>query len=392
MVITLADRCPLRGTFSTMASVAISATRFRSMLANRHKTAQQAAEEISTAVDLLQLADRDAEVEFDDLELLARYFKRPWSYLLADDAEHLAGVDHDNRTYLNQRVPVSDDIRAVLEAAEMMLDAAEDLFPDVTYQVPETTLSTKSDPEAAGQVLRSFLAVSVDAQLAARDHYAALRLWVDALQERGVYVAQRRLLDRTVRAFSMARSTQAVIVVDTGDTPYARAFSLLHEYCHVMLRSTGICDLDQHSSLERYCNAVAASTLLPMPALVRHLGTSPFGEDPDTDDERLRHLSHTLRVSQATLLIRLQQAALISNRQYDEMEERRRGRRAPPKKPGGEFYVIAINRVGRRFARNVFGALDGGLINRADAGVLLDVGEHLVPRYRSELFAGSDGS
>ena len=370
-----------------MATVSISSVRYRTMLANRRRSPQQAAAELATEVDLLALAERDAEVEFTDLELLAAYFKRPWSYLLVDEPEVFTKFGQDNRTHMNQRVPLSADIAAVLEAASMMLDAAEDLFPEITYQVPTLTLTTQSDPASAGDVVRTFLGVSVEDQLAAADDYSALRLWVNALQARGVFVAQRRLLDTTVRAFSLSRGERAVVVIDSGDTPYARMFSLVHEYCHVLLRTTGVCDLDQHSLIERHCNAVAANCLLPAAMLVRYVGTAAFGDDGEADDERIRHLGHLLRVSQATLLIRLQQVHLISDSVYDAMEARRRDRRPESKKPGGDYYRIAINRVGRRFAVNVFGALDGGLINRADVGVLLDVGEHLVPRYRNALFA-----
>ncbi len=61
------------------------------------------------------------------------------------------------------------------------------------------------------------------------------------------------------------------------------------------------------------------------------------------------------------------------------------------KKGRGQFYPAAINKVGRRFARNVFDALADEAIDRADAGVLLGVGEHLVGRFRRELYAASNG-
>lgn len=77
---------------------------------------------------------------------------------------------------------------------------------------------------------------------------------------------------------------------------------------------------------------------------------------------------------------------VISPAHFEEMEERRANRRADHERtPGGTFYGPRINRVGRRYARDVFGALDGGQIDRQDASTLLEIGEHLLPTYRDEL-------
>ncbi|MGO4244689.1 ImmA/IrrE family metallo-endopeptidase, partial [Janibacter sp. RAF20_2_2] len=245
----------------------------------------------------------------------------------------------------------------------------------------------------AAQEIRSFLSVSVDAQLEARDGYAALRLWVESLHRRGVYVLQRKLRDETIRAFSRAEGDQAVVVVDTTDTAYARSFSVLHEYCHVILRSTGICDLDDHRSVERYCNEVTAAVLLPDALLDDERVGVREAIAAGLDDEQLIGLSRHLRVSQAALLIRLRDRGSISQGLYDQLEASRQARRHQGgTKGGGSYYSTAINRVGRRFARNVFGAVDDGALTRQDAGALLGVGEHSVDRFRSELFAGEAGA
>ncbi len=374
-----------------MARTVVSAARLRSMLANRHKTAEQVAADVSTRASLAALVRQDAEVDFEDLQAIAKYFKKPWSYLLLDAEEQFPDLGHDNRTYANQQVPVSPDLIAEYEAVLLMLDAAIELFPDERYQVPAEPITTRTDATIAATRIRALLGVSIDDQIAAKDEYSALRLWIAALHQHGVYVSQRRLRDPTIRAFSAARDGQAVIVVDTGDPPYARIFSLLHEYCHVVLRSTGICDLEQHSTVERYCNETAAAILLPAELVRRELGGIAFGGDDAADDNELRRLSHRLGVSQAALLIELHRLGVIGDETYEAMEARRLARRAAGRKGRGQFYPTAINKVGRRFARNVFDALADEAIDRADAGVLLGVGEHLVGRFRRELHAAGDG-
>ncbi|WP_082659292.1 ImmA/IrrE family metallo-endopeptidase [Cellulomonas sp. B6] len=56
-------------------------------------------------------------------------------------------------------------------------------------------------------------------------------------------------------------------------------FSLVHEYVHVLMHATRVCDLDDHASVERFCNAVAAATLLPA-ATVQAERAWAWGERP----------------------------------------------------------------------------------------------------------------
>lgn len=374
-----------------MPTVVVSAIRFRSLLANRRQSEEDVAAKVATLVDVRALAREDQPVEFSDLVALGEHFNRPWAYLLSDAVERFPDLGQDNRTVANQRVPASAGLIEEYEAAEALLEAAADLFSDQSYEIPPTRISGDTPVGEAGRAIRSFLGVTHEAQIGARDDFAALRLWIAALHWRGVYVAQRRLRDDTVRAFSRAEAGQAVIVIDTGDTAHARIFSALHEYCHVALRSTGICDLDEHRDVERYCNAVAAAVLLPRDLLEAELGGLGFGVSSEEDDDNVIRLSRHLGVSQAVLLIRLRDLHTISQATFEALEGRRQSRRPGKKKPGGSYYPTAINKVGRRFARNVFGAVDQGAIDRQDAGALLGVAEHTVDRFRTELFQGEVG-
>ncbi len=376
-----------------MPTIVVSAARFRSMLANRHLTVEDAAERVTTSISLRALASDDQPVEFTDLEALGKLFKRPWSCLLSDEEEVLPQPGRDNRTHANQKAPASAALLEEYEAAAALLEAVTDLFPEHGYEVPDARITLETPADRAAQEIRSFLNVSIDAQLEAKDDYAALRLWVGSLHQRGVYVLQRKLGDETIRAFSRAEENQAVVVVDTADTAYARIYSAIHEYCHVVLRSTGICDLDDHHSVERYCNEVAAAVLLPDALLDDERVGVRAAIAAGLDDEHLIALSRRYRVSQAVLLIRLRDRGSIPRGLYDQLEMSRQARRpSGSSKGGGTYYSTAINRVGRRFARNIFGAVDEGTISRQDAGALLDVGEHLVDRFRRELFAGETGA
>lgn len=371
-----------------MPKVRISAVRFSSLLANRNLTPADVASRSKTRVSAGLLVAEDQDVDFDDLVALAKLFKRPWSYLLIDEAEALPDAGTDNRTFANRKVGLSPDLLAELQSADLMLEAASELFPDAIFTVPPVASSALPASRLATDI-RGLLGVSVDEQLKIKDQYAALRRWVAAIHGQGVYVSQRKLKDPTIRAFSKVFGNQAIIVVDTGDTPYARIFSALHEYCHVTLRSTGICDLDDHSATERYCNQVAAEVLLPRTLLDEAVTSGVFSGGDDAADEALKNLSKQFHVSQAALLIRLRDCGTISQHTYEQMELRRAARRGGSGgKSKGQYYPVRINRAGRLLAHRVVDAMTEGVIDRQDASALLDIGEHSVPRFITELVKG----
>ncbi len=375
----------------TTPKVRVSAIRVSSLLANRHMDADALAERVTTVVRPHDLLAADQDVEFDDLVKLAKVFGRPWSYLLIDQAEVYPNAGSDNRTYANQRVSLSPELLAELQMADLMLAAAADLFPGEGYQVPRVPPEGWPAERLATEI-RALLGVSVDEQLEAKDEYAALRLWVAALNARGVYVSQRSLKDPTVRAFSKVLDDQAVIVVSTKDDSHPRIFSALHEYCHVTLHSTGICDLLDHGDVERYCNQVAAGVLLPRDLLDRLWTPGAFAGGDDAADAALKTMSNRAHVSQQALLIALRDRHIISQDAYDAIEARRAGRRktggGKSSSGGPTYYTVAINRIGRMFAHRVVNAMTEGFVDRQDASVLLGVGEHNVGNFVHDLVAG----
>ena len=91
------------------------------------------------------------------------------------------------------------------------------------------------------------------------------------MQDLGILVFQARGAEvDEMRGFSVAEEPMPVIVLNTRDAPNGRVFTLFHEFCHLLLRKGGICDLrdrrshrPEDSALEVFCNAVAAETLVP---------------------------------------------------------------------------------------------------------------------------------
>src|SRR5262249_61377649 len=75
--------------------------------------------------------------------------------------------------------------------------------------------------------------------------------------------------------FEIAADTLQVIAVNKKAPPTRRTFSLLHEFAHLMVRVSGVSDLEtdakrppEDQRIEVFCNHVAAAALIPREALL----------------------------------------------------------------------------------------------------------------------------
>ncbi len=365
------------------ATVLISSNRIRSLLRNRGQAASDL--EGLGSGNLSSLAGEDGEIHFEDLLVLAKHFKQPWPYLLLDVEEEWRATTHDHRTLRSMPVTAEaterlfDIVDGVFEVLEISAELGEE-----SADLPTAPTSLADPPITVGASLRDYLGVSFEDQLANAEQYAALRLWARAVQAHGIFAFQRTMPDTGVRAFSLSVGSEAAIVTDSTDTPYARVFSMLHELVHLALRDAGLCDLDRQSRVESYCNAVAAACLLPADMLREAFRNTPFVGEPAEDDARLKRLSRRLGASQAAVLIALKDHHLADDELLDQIEARRAARlpKARDGSGGPTYYDVRISRAGSLLLGRVFDALDSRAIEAETAGAMLDVKGHQLQRLR----------
>lgn len=73
-----------------------------------------------------------------------------------------------------------------------------------------------------------------------------------------------------MRGFSISGDVLPVVVLNGGDPPRGRIFTLMHEFAHVLLSAAGVCDVLPRRAIrapadevEVFCNRVAAAILMP---------------------------------------------------------------------------------------------------------------------------------
>lgn len=243
---------------------------------------------------------------------------------------------------------------------------------------------TSTDPEATGQRARGLIAITDAVQRSWKSTADALTAWRAAIERRGVFVFQlRRVPVEEMRGLSIAEAPFPVIAVNRKDAPVARIFSLLHEFIHVLVGRSGLCDGSDEplatrdsGDIEVFCNAAAAATLMPRDSLLAHALVRSHQPGASWDEEALRKLGSAYRVSTEALLRRLVSLELASPGEYAALR-RRLAARPPASADGGgpreRGHEIVLRTQATAYVRLVLEALGADAITAADAADYLDM-------------------
>jgi len=160
---------------------------------------------------------------------------------------------------------------------------------------------------------------------------------------------------KELSGFSILRDDLAAICInDREPIEGAKIFTLFHEYCHLLLRQTGISDENNSNEIERFCNSFAASFLIPRNPLIEAIGgvQTPC----EFSDADVKRLSARFRVSNSAMALRLEKTGLAPTGFYAK-------RTAPwdiqieprpvKSKRGPSPITIRIKRIGRLHAATV---------------------------------------
>ncbi len=214
--------------------------------------------------------------------------------------------------------------------------------------------------------------------------YAHLGYWIAALEELGVMVIQTRggeVEKREMRAFSLYFDEVPVVALNGADWPRGRLFSLIHEYAHLLLHTSGLCDtttdlraVTEDRLLEARCNAIAASILMPASVVLSSemVGARASGHAWELDE--LIDAAKPFGVSVESFLRRLVTLGQVPQAQYTTFREGRpeedlRG----DKSSGGSFYLTKARDLGKGYVRTVVQARQRNVIDSATAAAFLDV-------------------
>jgi Zn-dependent peptidase ImmA (M78 family) len=235
------------------------------------------------------------------------------------------------------------------------------------------------DVVATAERIRTALGFRIEERRQLSTWTDALRRFIEQADALGVLVmvnsvvgsSNRRKLDPAeFRGFALSDPIAPLVFINGADTRAAQMFTLAHELCHLWLGESALSDVEPvtapSNEIERWCNAVAAELLVPLDALRASL------RPRETLRETLDRLAREFKVSTLVVLRRLYDAGRLTreelNAEYEAELTRLRG---IPRPSGGDFYLTAAARVGKRFARAVVTATWEGRTSFTEARRLL---------------------
>jgi Zn-dependent peptidase ImmA (M78 family)/transcriptional regulator with XRE-family HTH domain len=259
----------------------------------------------------------DKRPSMPQLRKMATVYKRQLSdfYLPAPPDE--APLPHDFRRLPGDGIfhygrALRYQLRQAQQRRVLALDLADE--PDVEFELRELPVIEIADAtERLGGEVRQLLQVTITEQRTWRDPRKSYNAWRAHVEAAGVLVFQVTGVQPTeMLGFSLTEQPLPIIGINRKLAPNGRTFTLLHEFVHVLLRQSSLCDVEesfvrppQEEKMEVFCNAVAAAALVPSDALLSDPLVSPHKLARDWSDDELSAIVRNFGVSMHVILRRL---------------------------------------------------------------------------------------
>lgn len=355
-------------------------------------TTAQVATKLKTSNETIEQWEADEnKPSISQLRKLSEVYKRPLAVFYLQEPPLDFQAMRDFRRRGEQGTPdLSSTLRYEIRQAEERREAAMELLDGLeeTAEPFLATVSLANDPDEAAKTVRDVLGVKFSDQLHwKKNPYDSFNNWKLAIEQAGLLVFQATDLDpQEAAGFSLKHNTLPVIAVNIKDSPNARAFTLLHEFIHVMLHHNSLCnELGREGKREKdaerievFCNHVAGATLIPKHLLLQEPIVREHPPNPEWEDSDLEWLGTRFGTSKETVLRRLllvgkttKEFCRTTREQYQkEWEDRRK------KKDKGGFappHQMAISRGGRKFLDIVLRSYYRKKITLSDVSSLIGV-------------------
>lgn len=357
---------------------------------------EEAAERLGKDAAVLQSWEEGADRPLmGQLRKLADIYKRPLSDFFLPAPPQEKPIPHDFRREPGAVAMVySPALRRQLRLARERREVAIALYEDIG-EAPPTILNQSvtlaADPESIGLRIRQILGVEFDEQHRWGDGYDAYNAWRRRLEAIGVLVFQfERVPPREAWGFSFHEKPLPVIGVNRALAANGRTFTMLHEFTHILLGESSICDIDDYTPrgaeemrTEVFCNHVAAATLMPRRLFLEHELVKENRVARDWNDDVIRRIAKTFGVSREAAVRRLltfdltDQAFYVRKRvQYIKERKEQRAREQQAAKNNDMKRNMpreAISNLGRNYVRLILQNYHEDRITLVDASDYLGV-------------------
>ncbi len=370
-----------------------------------------AAAKLRVSEDRLRSWETDeARPTIAQLRTAARVYKRPLAiFYLPEPPLDFQPLRDYRRVPDAELGQLSPGLLAVIRRAHAVREAAlelRELADEPVGPAPKLDKET-SDPERYGAAARVLLGVTLAQQAAWSGPHRALNAWREAVSGLDVLVLQAQSIPvQEMRGFSISMDRLPVVVLNGGDFPRGRIFTLLHEFAHVLLHADGVCDVLPRrqarrptDEIEIFCNQVAAAALMPLDTF----RAEPALQNPPADgrwsEDTIRGLSEKYSASQEAVVRRLHSVGLADwdflqekeaeyRAAFREFREEQRRKRHEEQRSGGPGpYRMKVRDLGRGFIESALDAYHRRAITGSDLSEYLEIKLNRLPKLEAELAA-----
>lgn len=283
-------------------------------------------------------------------------------------------------------------LRRQLRLAHERRELALALYDELDEVPPRFTerISVSADAEAVGSRVRKLLGVEFEEQRRWGDGRRAYNAWRRRLEALGVLVLQmENVATNEAWGFSLVEIPLPVIGVNRKLAVNGRTFTMLHEFTHILLGESSICDIDDFTPrgteeirTEVFCNHVAAAALMPRRWFLGHEVIEAQPRALTTwDDDQIRAVARTFGVSREATVRRLLTFGLTDEAFYlrkrsqyhQELQEQRRREMKTRDEIKRNMPQEAISNLGRNFVRLILQNYNEDRITLMDASQYLGV-------------------
>jgi len=373
-----------------------------------HKVGLRAARGVDPVTRLEALEQGEQPPSRALLARMAKQYRRPLVTFYLDSPPKRTDRGHDFRTTTSE-APEGEEalldalIRSVL-ARQSLIRAALEAEDDVE----QLDFVGASRIEQGSTVVAAELArvLQFDSRAFRRartlnDAFALLRERAEAV---GVFVLligdlgshHTEISPKTFRGYAIADPIAPFIVINDRDGRAAWSFTLLHEFCHLLLGYSGVSDVYGSTEVEKFCNDVASTLLVgdqELQLLIESLNT---GESPRASlisaFAKERNVSSTLVAYRAYKLgaFSFTEFSGLRRHFFDQWQlQRERVREISRAQEGGPtYYIVRRHRIGNGLLGAVGHLLRSGAFTTTRAGQVLGV----KPKNVSELLSGTSAA
>ncbi len=345
---------------------------------------------ISSFEKLAAFERGEVQPSISQVRRASQVYKRSFAVFFLSRVPPSYNLPHDFRRMPGTNIPEpSPQLLWELRKARRRRKVAEELFEDLEFIPPQFDLraNRNENTDNLAHRIRQWLGVDLQKQNSWSGYYDSLNGWLAVMESKGIFVFQTGDVSLSeIRGFSIPDDANPTIVLNGKDSPKARVFTLMHELAHLVLNQGGLCDPLKFRSqtqsdeefIEVFCNRVAGSILVPLPALMQIPEVSLSSLRTVWKDGQIRELADVFAVSREVLLLRLfyldkvTQAFLDSKfgqyrREYARKSSEKKEEGFPPQ------YRIVVRDNGKRYTRLVLQALERERITLADVSDYLGV-------------------